>query len=80
MDLAQLTELFKWMTIINIGIFILSSLLIMALRKIICRMHSKFFGINEDKISIILYGYLGIYKIFLIIFNIVPYLSLMIIN
>ncbi len=77
MTLDQLTELFKWMTIINFGLFILSSLLIMVLRKIFCKIHSKLFGIDEDKVSIILYGYLGVYKIAVIVFNIVPYVSLL---
>ncbi len=80
MTLDQLTELFKWMTIINIGIFISSSLLSMVLRKIVCKMHGKLFGIDEGKVSIVLYGYLGVYRIFVIVFNIVPYLSLLILK
>lgn len=80
MTLDQLTELFKWMTIINIGIFISSSLLSIVLRKITCKMHGKLFGIDEGKVSIVLYGYLGVYRIFIIVFNIVPYLSLLILK
>jgi hypothetical protein len=48
----------------------------MILRGFICKMHGKMFGINEDKISVILYSYLGVYKIFVITFNIVPYIAL----
>ena len=80
MTLDQLTELFKWMTIINIGLFILSSLLTMFLRKIVCKMHGKLFGIDEGKVSIVLYGYLGVYRIFIIVFNMVPYLALLILK
>lgn len=80
MNLDQLTEILKWMSIINMSIFVLSALLIMSFRKIICTLHSNLFGINEEKISIILYAYLGIYKIILIVFNIVPYLALLITN
>lgn len=76
MTLQQLTEFFKWMTIINIVLFALSAVLIMILRGFICKMHGKMFGINEDKISVILYSYLGVYKIFVITFNIVPYIAL----
>jgi hypothetical protein len=68
------------MTIINIGLFILSALLIMVLKKTVCKMHGKLFGIDEGKVPIVLYGYLGTYRIFIIVFNLVPYLSLLILK
>ena len=80
MTLDQLTELFKWMTIINIGLFILSALLIMVLKKTVCKIHGKLFGIDEGKVPIILYSYLGVYRIFIIVFSLVPYLSLLILK
>ena len=52
MTLAQITELFKWMTIINIGVLLLSSVLVMLLKKIVCKMHAKLFGIKEENIAI----------------------------
>lgn len=77
MTLDQLTEFFKWMTIINIGIFILSAVLTIALKKVVCRIHGNLFGIKEEKISIISYEYLGTYRVLILVFNIVPYISLM---
>jgi hypothetical protein len=76
MSVEQLTEFFKWMTIINIGILIFSAILIMSLRKFVCKMHGKMFGISEENVSIIMYCYLGVFKIFVITFNIVPYIAL----
>jgi len=80
MNLDQLTELFKWMVLINIALLILSALLIVTFRKMICSLHGKLFSIDEDKLPIIFYAYLGFYKIMIIVFNIVPYLSLLILN
>jgi len=80
MNIEQLTEFFKWMSIINVGIFVLSSILIMLLKGIMCIMHGKLFGIKEDKVAIVSYGYLGIYKVLVIVFNIVPYVSLLLIQ
>jgi hypothetical protein len=80
MTLDQLTELFKWMTILNIAIFITSALLGMALRQLVCRMHGRMFGIDEAQVSVVLYGYLGVLRIFVIVFSIVPYLSLLILR
>ncbi len=80
MTLIQLTELFKWMSIINICLFIVSAILTMFLKKVVCKMHGKLFGIDESKISVVLYGYLGIYRIFILVFNLVPYCSLLILK
>ena len=80
MNLDQLTELFKWMTIINVGLLLLSTVLIMLLNSFICKIHAKLFRIDEDKIAIVVYGYLGMYKIMVIVLNIVPYIALLLIQ
>ena len=80
MSLEQLTDLFQWMTIINIGLLALSAMLIMILKNLVCKMHAKLFGISQDTVGIIAYGYLGVFKVFVIVFNIVPYLSLLLIR
>ncbi len=80
MTLDQTTELFKWMTIINIGIMILSSIVVIFIKDYIGKMHGKMFGIKPENISIAVYGYLGISKALIIIFNIVPYIALSIIS
>jgi hypothetical protein len=80
MTLEQLTDLFKWMTIINIGLLVLSSVLVMVLKNIMYKMHGKLFGIKEDKVAIVSYGYLGMLKVLVIVFNIVPYISLLLIQ
>ena len=77
MSLDQLTELFKWMTIINIAIFMSSAILSMILRETVCKMHGRLFGIDEGQVSIVLYGYVGVLRIFVIVFSIVPYVSLL---
>jgi len=80
MNVEQLTELFQWMTIINVGVFVLSSVLIMVLKKSIYKMHADLFGIQEDQVAIAVYSYLGRLKILILVFNIVPYLSLLLIR
>jgi len=80
MSLEQLTEFFKWMTIINIGVLLFSTFMIILLKDVVIRMHSKMFGIGEDKIPVVIYSYLGMLKIFVIIFSLVPYVSLLILQ
>ena len=80
MNMEQLTELFKWMTIINVGLLLCSSLAVMAFLTTIQKMHSKLFGLSREQISVALYAYLGLLKVLVIVFNIVPYISLLILN
>ena len=80
MTLEQLSEFFKWMTIINVAILVLSSVLVMILKNAMCRMHGKMFGIKEEAVAIIAYSYLGMCKIVVIVFSIVPYVSLQLIQ
>jgi len=76
MNIEQLTEFFKCLTIINVGLFMINAVLIILMRKLVCKMHGKMFGITEENIAIILYSWLGLYKIMILIFNIVPYVAL----
>ncbi len=76
MNVDQLTEFFKWMTLINIGLLIFSSVIIMALKKVVYRMHGQMFSLAEDKIALVVYWYLGMFKVLIIVFCIVPYLAL----
>lgn len=80
MNIDQCTELFKWMTLINISVFIVSALLSMILKKVVSKMHGKLFGIDESIVSVVGYGYLGVYRIFILVFNLVPYVSLLLVK
>jgi len=80
MSMEQIIEFFKWMTIINIGLLLFSTLAVMALKTLMLSMHSKMFGVTETQISVAVYAYLGLFKVLIIVFNIVPYLALLMIN
>lgn len=80
MTIEQITELFKWMTIINVGVFLVTSLGTIAFKGFVCKMHGMIFGIDKDKVPMVLYGYLGTYRIFILVFNLVPWVSLLILK
>ena len=79
MTLEQITEFFKWMSIINIAIMVGSSIVVMLIKDSMCKMHGKMFGIKPENIAVIAYGYLGLCKAMVITFNLVPYIALKII-
>ena len=78
MTMDQLTELFRLMTMINVGVFLLSSILTILFRGFVCKMHGLIFGIDEEKVPMVLYGYLGTYRILILVFVLAPYISLLI--
>jgi hypothetical protein len=69
-----------WMTVINLGLFLFSVILSLILRQTIYKIHGKLFGISEDKVAAVVYSFFGTYKIAIIVFNIVPYVALLLIN
>lgn len=75
----QILSFFQWMTIINISILVISFVLFTAFKKTVYGYHSRLFGIDESQVAVISYQYFGIYRLLVIVFNIVPYVTLYII-
>ncbi len=76
MSIEQLTGLFQWMLIINIGLFALSCLVVILCKDMVEKMHGQMFGLEGRDIRIAIYAFLGAYKIFIIVFNLSPYIAL----
>jgi hypothetical protein len=66
--------------IINFGMLLFSSLMLMCVGGLVYRIHSKLFGITRDAFNVVIYCFIGIYKLLWIIFNVVPYIALLIIT
>jgi hypothetical protein len=81
MDLAKTTEFFKWCSIINGSIFILSSLFIPLKLDIYYKIHKKFlFQGTKEEYTRAIFHILAYWKILLFVFNLIPYLALIIIK
>jgi len=76
MNMELLKEFFMWCTIINLGIFMWSAVMCMAAKGFIYRVHGKMFGLSQDTVNAMLYGFLGFYKIVFIVFVLVPWIAL----
>jgi hypothetical protein len=82
MDIAMLTKFFMWCTILNVGLLVLS-FLVAAFgfgSDFVYRMHSKWFPMPRDTFNMVLYLLIGVYKIFVFVFNLVPWVALVIIK
>ena len=65
-----------WCAILNITIFSFSALMVVVFSKQVSFLHAKFFNIEKEGILYVYFQYLALYKIFIIVFNIGPYLAL----
>lgn len=78
MNLELLTSFFMWCTIINGGFLILIAILSIALSDFIHKAHSKWFAMPKETFNLVFYAFVGVFKICYIIFNLVPYIALLI--
>lgn len=74
--LQTLTEFLGWASVINIGILLITSVLLILMRETIMHIHSKMFGLDTKHLSKAYFQYLAQYKILIYVFNIVPYIAL----
>lgn len=78
MDIQTLTIFFKWCTIINGGILILWAVFMMFAPNIVYRTQSIWFPIPRETFNVVIYSFLGVFKIFFLMFNVVPFIALLI--
>lgn len=76
MNIETLRVFLAWCTAINLGLLIVSSLVVVSFRGPISRMHAKLFGLDDTFLRQSYFRYLADYKIAVLVFNLVPYIAL----
>lgn len=80
MDVQSLTRFFMWCTIINGALLLFwTSAAIMAPDRVY-RIQSKWFPLPRETFTVVFYSFLGVFKIVFIVFNLVPYIALLIVR
>ena len=80
MDLDKLQEFLLWSLLVNAGIYMISLVGVLCLRRFMCNIHAKLFGVSEETVNKTVYLYLAIYKLLLIVFNLVPWIAIQIVT
>jgi hypothetical protein len=80
MNIAILKEFLLWCMLINIGLMVMSFLLIMLCKDWAYSIHSKIFKISKEQFHLCCYCFLGLYKVLIFVFNVVPLLALVVIS
>ena len=80
MDIDMLTRFFMWCMILNFGFLMFSFVFLVFAGDFVYKMHSKWFPMPRETFNVVLYSFLGMYKVVFLVFNLVPWAVLAIIN
>jgi hypothetical protein len=80
MDIQKLTTFFLWCTIINGALLTLVIMGCVLAPDWQYNMQSQWFGVPRETLNVVIYMFLGVFKILWLVFNVVPYVVLLIIG
>ncbi len=80
MDIDSIRAFFMWCTILNVALLLFSSLMCICAGDWAYRIHSKWFSISRETFNVAIYSFLALYKILVIVFNLIPYIALSILG
>ena len=80
MSLEFLTDFFQWSTLFGMAIYALTAIVSIYGRDFMYGLHNKWFEMPREAFNVAIYAYLGVFKIMLTLFFLVPYLALLVMN
>ncbi|MGB8225298.1 MAG: DUF6868 family protein [Sedimentisphaerales bacterium] len=80
MDITAVRAFFMWCTILNGALLLAAFAMWVFAGDFVYRMHSKWFKLSKEAFNILFYSFLGAMKIFVLVFNFVPWMALLIIG
>lgn len=79
MTVEFIAAILGWCTLINFGLLVWWFLFAVIAHDWTYRLHTKWFKISQEQFDAIHYSLMGIFKMGVIVFNLVPYLALRIV-
>lgn len=80
METFQQQSFLGWCTVINIALLILWFILVTAFRTQTYKFHSRWFSTNPEDFSQSHYGAMAGFNLFIVVFNLSPYIALRLIT
>ena len=80
MDINTIRTFFLWCTIINGLILTGAFLFYIFARDLAHSVHSRLFSVSRETVNTMYYSFIELYKMLWILFNLVPYIALLIIG
>lgn len=76
MTVEQLQALAGWCTVINFAFLLCWGAILILARDRVYRIHRRWFNLSDDQFDAFHYRAIALYKLLLLMFNLVPYLAL----
>ncbi len=76
MDIHTIQTFFMWCTIIDAILLVLMGMIFTFAGNWVYRIQSKWYPISRDAYNVIVYSFVGLFKLFFLMFNFVPYVAL----
>ena len=76
MNAAELRELLGWCTVVNFGLILFYTVVILAAGKRMARFHGRMFDMPEADFTRLYVRFLSLYKVLALAFNFAPWLAL----
>lgn len=80
MNMELLTKLLMWCTLINGSLLIFWTVMCMTIPDTVYRLQTKWFPMSRDSYELLMYSFLGLFKVIFLVFNLVPYVALLIVG
>lgn len=80
MDIPTLTNFFMWCTIMNGCLLVLWSIMFMFAPNLVYATQRHWFPIPRETFDVVLYSFIGAFKILFLMFNLVPFVALLIVG
>ncbi len=79
-ELETLQDFFFWCMVINTGIYVFTAIAVFLFKGIICWIHDKIFGFDEETTLKSVHRYLANYKLLITVLNFTPWIAILIIK
>ncbi len=80
MSIETARDVLLWCTVINYGVLVWWFLVFTLAHDRLHRLHGRWFHLPDEQFDAIHYGGMAIYKISILLFNLVPYVALRIVG
>lgn len=76
MSVEALKKFLMWCTLLNAGLLLTSFLVSAFAMDWIHNMHGRWFPMQKETFAVVLYAYIAAYKLLVLVFNVVPWIAL----
>jgi hypothetical protein len=80
MEIHTIRAFFMWCTIMNGFLLLLSGMICTFASDWVYRVQSRWYPVTRDTFNVVIYSFIGLFKMLFLMFNLVPYIALVILG